>query len=745
MKDWGKNNYKVVSNCNMGEAGGIEVNENIIKPPGQEIKEGAVKPPIILSTEEQELIKEYRKKPDGKAFLKALVGEKDESGIPANGKDKIEPVSGKGKETVEPLVEEKRCSVKRAEKILGDDFYGAEAVGKFFGVGYSSLEKNYQFPSTEDEVKRARDLGQVLILHLGGTSPTGGPSIQDVHEEKIFNALKMGYKVKDLKKEGRVLENNDLKLEDFNKKKIRPGWAFVSKEPIPGSTGVNYYKQTEVLADYVKNIVYKDRKLPDDCREAIEEFEEFKTQNPDIENKLSSEEVSEKLSKLKVNQNYRQTAAEALYDGQIVLKAGGVRLHEGKYAWTSDRISDSKVDSIVNGNFVALDSGSEGHRVDVIDLPSGGSHEDLGVVYIRVEEALMPKKSEDVSMSMPQEKIGKEKIFIAKETVEKKGSSVRPGSENEELYRLKEEKDKKEQERIKWGEKQREERDREFREARGNKEREVRELKKKKIAKITRRTQNGESLEDVLKDIQGKEIDEIEPINLSDRDKVLKPAEIGKFSMKHMIDPSVIKFKEEEKQRQWGKIPEIAAMIKLGVPMEDALDEFSFDGHYMQESRRGQEAWKKRIETAREIQARVNKGELFVNVIRELKEKDIDGMQITDFLDSEKVTKIVEPIGTAKRIEAGELKEDVLDDLKMLEKQRIEIIINENKSKMKTGKSTDAASILLLFTENGEERFKESERDRSLGNKLWKGIEEAAGKAGSVIQDATDLIFGWTE
>ncbi len=230
--------------------------------------------------------------------------------------------------------------IEDAKELYGEDFLGPEAVKGTWGVELSDDEiPDIQF--SEEELKRAKELGQFLILRID-KAPDGQPLTM----EKMQELLQPKFD-KDIK--GKIFfDTSPYKDEGFfTKDKPRAKWALVSKEVIPGSISKNHLEQTQLLADYLQQEVFKDSVLPPGYQEAIEEFDKQKAA---IANMLISDwqEAAKKLSELKLNQLARQTPVEAIYDILAYFKTNNKRLLEKKYNWTSRRTS--------SGNLVSLGS-----------------------------------------------------------------------------------------------------------------------------------------------------------------------------------------------------------------------------------------------------------------------------------------------------------------------------------------------------------------------------------------------------
>ena len=260
---------------------------------------------------------------------------------------------------------ESKITPDRAREILQADYFGPEAVADTFGVKLEAKDIP-PIPFTEREIKRAKELGQFLILRV-----ESAPDGQALTMEKMNELLKQSF-AKD--KKGKILYNTDwYQNEDFYKidtPKMR--WALTGKSLVPDSTSKNYLQQTEQLVAYLREQIFAGQELPEQYQLAIAEFDNKKA---DIAKLLSSnwQEAAKQLSKLSLNQLTRQTPAEVLYDLLVYFKRTG-RLLENRYTWTA-RLSSAGCLVFV-GYFGAGGAPVRG------DSP-GHSHGLLGVSFAR--------------------------------------------------------------------------------------------------------------------------------------------------------------------------------------------------------------------------------------------------------------------------------------------------------------------------------------------------------------------------
>lgn len=229
------------------------------------------------------------------------------------------------------------AEIEQAKEILGADFIGPDEVKAAF-LDQVEISTVPPIPFSKEELERARDLGQMLILRVNQAKDG-----TDLTMEKIHGL--MDGKIKD---EAKVLYKVDwYKDEDFYKKdKPAVSWALVSKEVVQESSNKNYLEQAEVLANYLKTEVFKDKEMPAEYAEAIAEFETAKAGIAAIvesDDETKWKEAGRRLEALKLTQLTRQTPAEALYDVVVYYQHTGQRLLEGNYTWTARRASDGRL------------------------------------------------------------------------------------------------------------------------------------------------------------------------------------------------------------------------------------------------------------------------------------------------------------------------------------------------------------------------------------------------------------------
>ena len=95
----------------------------------------------------------------------------------------------------------------------------------------------------------------------------------------------------------------------FIKETCAFGWKFFSEETIPGTKDENYLKQTETLAAYLKDKVFKNQTLSPEYEEALDEFESAKS---DIVATMKNDwkKTADALEKLKISNLTRESFAD---------------------------------------------------------------------------------------------------------------------------------------------------------------------------------------------------------------------------------------------------------------------------------------------------------------------------------------------------------------------------------------------------------------------------------------------------
>lgn len=251
-----------------------------------------------------------------------------------------------------------------AEKILGENFFGPEAIKKTFGF---EVKKFPEIPFSQEEIERAQELGQQLVLYIDNT-PDGKPlsimGINGILDSKTSEGSKLLY------------DTDWYKDEAFANEAPTVGWKLTSKEIIPNSTSKNYLQQTETLVEYLTREVFKGfalDEIPKEYRDAIKEFDDKKTV---IEGLISSDwkKAAEELANLKITGLTRETPAEIMYRLALTEKTTKTKPLESTYSWSAMR--DSGGGLVYLGSFASKGA-------DVGRRPPGRAASHLGVCFSR--------------------------------------------------------------------------------------------------------------------------------------------------------------------------------------------------------------------------------------------------------------------------------------------------------------------------------------------------------------------------
>jgi hypothetical protein len=153
---------------------------------------------------------------------------------------------------------------EEAREILGENFFGPDEIEKVFAA---NIETVPDIPFSREELERAKELGQQLILQVDAMT-----NAKKKHVPLTLESLKQRFtKAHDDKPiwyEQDWYNNEDL----FKKEKPRTGWRLTSKDLVPGSTSKSYLEQTDVLIEHLQQQVFKGMKLPKQYEDAIAEF-----------------------------------------------------------------------------------------------------------------------------------------------------------------------------------------------------------------------------------------------------------------------------------------------------------------------------------------------------------------------------------------------------------------------------------------------------------------------------------------
>jgi len=271
-----------------------------------------------------------------------------------------------------PLPAEIEAQIEAAKGIFGKDFIGPEEAKAAFGIETGVVPA---IPFAKEELERAQELGQMLILRL----PITMTQINETLKGKVKDGKKLLYHSDE--STGKLKDDTWYKDDEFfNEELPQAGWALASKEVVADSTNKNYLEQTNTLINYIQNEVFKGKTLPAEYAEAIAEFNGFMKANPDFADKVTSGDDSiwkpaaAQLESFKITELTRQSPAEALYDIAAYFQTNDERLLENMYTWTKRRVSDGGLVGV--GPFDALGA-------SVLRLRPGPRGGFLGVSFSR--------------------------------------------------------------------------------------------------------------------------------------------------------------------------------------------------------------------------------------------------------------------------------------------------------------------------------------------------------------------------
>ena len=148
---------------------------------------------------------------------------------------------------------ENGVSIEQAKEILGEDVLGPEAVEATFGFRPEDIPL---IPFSIEELERAKELNQFLELRIDRIADGTPLDMNKMHEllQPEFTTNNQG---KILNSYGQ--DSSWYKNEDFLKDVPRASWVLVSKDVIPNSLSKNFIQQSEVIANYLKTDIFKDK------------------------------------------------------------------------------------------------------------------------------------------------------------------------------------------------------------------------------------------------------------------------------------------------------------------------------------------------------------------------------------------------------------------------------------------------------------------------------------------------------
>ena len=253
-------------------------------------------------------------------------------------KEADEMKRAQGKETISGI------EFQEARELLGEDLIGPEEIEKTWGVRPEDVP---EIPFSREELERAKEMGQMLVLRVEKTED-GKPMSMEAMIDIIQKRWDKEGKGKLLYTDNEYKNWKERTGADFSQKSPRTGWAFVSKELLPQSTSKNYAQQTELMVAYLKDNVFKDMEIPEEYEEAFQEWEQVKQTDKNIQELLRNpdnpkydwQQAAKELAELKITQLTRQSIQETIYDLALYYDKNGKRLLPNVYTWSNSRSSD---------------------------------------------------------------------------------------------------------------------------------------------------------------------------------------------------------------------------------------------------------------------------------------------------------------------------------------------------------------------------------------------------------------------
>ncbi|OFZ77729.1 MAG: hypothetical protein A3K03_07865 [Bdellovibrionales bacterium RIFOXYD1_FULL_44_7] len=253
-------------------------------------------------------------------------------------KEADEMKRAQGKETISGI------EFQEAKELLGEDLIGPEEVEKTWGVRPEDVP---EIPFSREELERAKEMGQMLVLRVEKTED-GKPMSMEAMIDIIQKRWDKEGKGKLLYTDNEYKNWKERTGADFGQKAPRAGWTLVSRELLPQSTSKNYAQQTELMVAYLKDTVFKDMEIPEEYEEAFQEWEQVKQTDKNIQELLRNpdnpkydwQQAAEELAELKITQLTRQSIQETIYDLALYYDKNGKRLLPNVYTWSNPRSTD---------------------------------------------------------------------------------------------------------------------------------------------------------------------------------------------------------------------------------------------------------------------------------------------------------------------------------------------------------------------------------------------------------------------
>ena len=294
------------------------------------------------------------------ASLLTLKGEFDleyQKAVETGNLDRAKELKAELEVRMKALKEKLHISVEKAAEIMKENFLGPEAIKKTFGFTPEAIPP---IPFKQEELKRAKELNQILILQVS-EDESKNPLTMKSMNEKVRGVATAANK---------LLYNIDWYKDElfFTNESVSSGWKLVSKEVIPETQkNKNYLEQTEILIDHLKTAVFENHPLPQEYEDAIAEFE---TEKAGIAAIIDSDwkKAGEMLLKLKITTLLKESAPDLLYRLILEDNSNNQKLLGAIYSWTKSRSSDGHLVSVggFNAEGAYVDRDVAGYRYDYL-------------------------------------------------------------------------------------------------------------------------------------------------------------------------------------------------------------------------------------------------------------------------------------------------------------------------------------------------------------------------------------------
>ncbi len=220
--------------------------------------------------------------------------------------------------------------VEQAEQIYGRDFLAEKAVQGLFVTQSGGAPKTDLSPQ-ELIFAQSRARGEFLLPRLDKATD-GSPLTM----HRMVQLLQPRF---EQSKAGKILFDTTWYKDEpfFMEETPRPGLVVVSKALISGSTNQTYHGQTQILADYVRD-VFKGRDL---SKTAAEALRQWKTEKDGLAKLQDSNwvEAAKELSALVINQSFRERAVEATQSVLAHFLINNERRLQNQFTWTNSLTS----------------------------------------------------------------------------------------------------------------------------------------------------------------------------------------------------------------------------------------------------------------------------------------------------------------------------------------------------------------------------------------------------------------------